>query len=41
MQKPGGLKNALLDTCDEIEGGATLSECDVKSPSVLTGCTAT
>ena len=32
MQKPGGLKNALLDTCDEIEGGATLSEAMSKSP---------
>ena len=32
MQKPGGLKNALLDTCDEIEGGATLSESMSKSP---------
>ena len=26
------LKNALLDTCDEIEGGATLSEAMSKSP---------
>ena len=32
MQKPGGLKNALLDTCDEIEGGSTLSEAMGKSP---------
>ena len=32
MQKPGGLKNALLDTCDEIEGGSTLSEAMAKSP---------
>ncbi|MDA7886491.1 type II secretion system F family protein [Pirellulales bacterium] len=32
MQKPGGLKNALLDTCDEIEGGSTLSEAMSKSP---------
>ena len=26
MQKPGRLKNSLLDVCDEIEGGSTLSE---------------
>ncbi|MGI9448550.1 MAG: type II secretion system F family protein [Pirellulales bacterium] len=32
MQQPGGLKNALLDTCDEIEGGSTLSESMSKSP---------
>ncbi|MBU6276180.1 MAG: type II secretion system F family protein [Planctomycetes bacterium] len=32
MQKPGRLKNSLLDTCDEIEGGATLSEAMSKSP---------
>jgi len=32
MQKPGRLKNSLLDTCDEIEGGATLSEAMAKSP---------
>jgi len=25
MQKPGRLKNSLLDVCDEIEGGSTLS----------------
>ncbi len=24
--KPGGLKNSLIDVCEEIEGGATLSE---------------
>ncbi|NBW95316.1 MAG: type II secretion system F family protein [Planctomycetia bacterium] len=32
MQKPGRLKNSLLDTCDEIEGGTTLSEAMAKSP---------
>jgi type IV pilus assembly protein PilC len=32
MQKPGRLKNSLLDVCDEIEGGATLSEAMAKSP---------
>ncbi len=26
QSKPGGLKNALIDVCDEIESGATLSE---------------
>jgi type IV pilus assembly protein PilC len=35
MQKPGALKNALLDTCDEIEGGATLSEAMSKSPKAF------
>jgi type IV pilus assembly protein PilC len=35
MQKPGRLKNALLDTCDEIEGGTTLSEALSKSPKVF------
>lgn len=30
--KPGGLKNALMDVCDGIEGGATLSESMAKSP---------
>lgn len=28
----GRLKNSLLDTCDEIEGGSTLSEAMSKSP---------
>ena len=32
MQKPGRLKNSLLDVCDEIEGGANLSEAMAKSP---------
>ncbi len=35
MQKPGALKNALLDTCDEIEGGSTLSEAMSKSPKAF------
>jgi type IV pilus assembly protein PilC len=34
-QKPGKLKNALMDTCEEIEGGATLSEAMSKSPKVF------
>ena len=33
--KPGKLKNALMDVCDEIEGGATLSEAMAKSPKVF------
>ncbi|TWU47949.1 type II secretion system F family protein [Rubripirellula reticaptiva] len=33
--KPGKLKNALMDTCDEIEGGSTLSEAMSKSPKVF------
>jgi len=35
MQKPGQLKNCLLDVCDEIEGGATLSEAMAKSPKAF------
>jgi type IV pilus assembly protein PilC len=35
QQKPGKLKNALMDVGDEIEGGATLSEAMAKSPSVF------
>lgn len=35
MQKPGRLKNSLLDVCDEIEGGATLSEALSKSPKAF------
>ncbi len=35
MQKPGRLKNCLLDVCDEIEGGATLSEAMSKSPKAF------
>ena len=34
-QKGGKLKNALMDVCDEIEGGATLSEAMSKSPKVF------
>lgn len=34
--KPGKLKNALMDVCDEIEMGATLSEAMSKSPKVFT-----
>jgi type IV pilus assembly protein PilC len=33
--KPGKLKNALLDTCEEIEAGSTLSEAMSKSPKVF------
>ena len=36
QQKPGRLKNALMDVCDEIEGGATLSEAMAKCPKVFT-----
>jgi type IV pilus assembly protein PilC len=35
QSKPGRLKNALIDTCDEIEGGATLSEAMAKCPKVF------
>jgi type IV pilus assembly protein PilC len=35
MQKPGKLKNSLLDVCEEIEGGATLSEAMAKSPKAF------
>src|SRR5262245_46571031 len=35
QQKPGRLKNALMDVGDEIEGGATLSEAMAKSPKVF------
>jgi type IV pilus assembly protein PilC len=34
--KPGRLKNALMDVCDEIEGGSTLSEAMGKCPKVFT-----
>ncbi len=34
-QKKGKLKNALQDVCEEIEGGATLSEAMSKSPKVF------
>jgi type IV pilus assembly protein PilC len=33
--KPGALKNTLIDVCDEIEGGATLSEAMGKSPKAF------
>ena len=33
--QPGALKNALIDVCDEIEGGSTLSEAMSKSPKVF------
>ncbi len=33
--RPGALKNALIDVCDEIEGGSTLSEALGKSPKVF------
>ncbi len=33
--KPGALKNCLMDVCDEIEGGATLSEAMAKSPKAF------
>ena len=31
----GALKNALIDVCEEIEGGATLSEAMAKSPKAF------
>ena len=34
-QKPGRLKNALMDVCDEIETGSTLSESMSKCPKVF------
>jgi type IV pilus assembly protein PilC len=33
--KPGALKNSLIDVCDEIEGGATLSEAMSKAPKAF------
>lgn len=35
QSKPGALKNSLIDVCDEIEGGATLSEAMSKSPKAF------
>ncbi|MFO0902657.1 MAG: type II secretion system F family protein [Pirellulales bacterium] len=35
QSKGGALKNALMDVCDEIESGATLSEAMAKSPKVF------
>jgi len=33
--KPGALKNSLIDVCDEIESGATLSEAMAKAPKAF------
>ncbi len=33
--RPGALKNALIDVCDDIEGGSTLSEAMGKCPKVF------
>ncbi|MHC4399652.1 MAG: type II secretion system F family protein [Planctomycetota bacterium] len=33
--RPGALKNSLIDVCDEIESGATLSEAMAKSPKAF------
>ncbi len=35
QQKGGRLKNSLMDVCDEIEAGATLSEAMGKSPKAF------
>ena len=35
QQKPGALKNSLIDVCDEIEAGATLSEAMAKCPKAF------
>jgi type IV pilus assembly protein PilC len=35
QSKPGALKNSLIDVCEEIEGGATLSEAMAKSPKAF------
>jgi type IV pilus assembly protein PilC len=35
QSKPGALKNALIDVCDEIEAGATLSEAMAKTPKAF------
>ena len=35
QSKPGGLKNALMDVCEEIESGSTLSEAMAKSPKAF------
>ncbi len=35
QNKPGAMKNTLMDVCDEIEGGATLSEAMGKSPKTF------
>jgi type IV pilus assembly protein PilC len=35
QSKPGALKNSLIDVCEEIEAGATLSEAMGKSPKAF------
>ena len=35
QQKPGRLKNTLIDICEDIESGSTLSEAMAKSPKVF------
>lgn len=35
QSKPGRMKNCLMDVCDEIEGGATLSEAMAKAPKAF------
>jgi type IV pilus assembly protein PilC len=35
QEQPGALKNALIDVCDEIESGSTLSEAMAKSPKTF------
>jgi len=35
QSKPGRFKNSLMDVCDEIEGGSTLSEGMAKCPKAF------
>ena len=35
QQKPGRLKNSLMDVCEDIEGGSTLSESMAKCPKAF------
>ncbi len=35
QSKPGRMKNCLMDVCDEIEGGSTLSEAMTKAPKAF------
>ncbi|MFH1267487.1 MAG: type II secretion system F family protein, partial [Planctomycetota bacterium] len=35
QSKPGALKNSLIDVCDEIEGGSSLSEAMAKAPKAF------
>lgn len=35
QQKPGLLKNTLMDVCEEVEGGSSLSEAMAKSPKAF------